>query len=203
MCVKFHLEQEYEELDEIAALAQRSPLAAKFAASGKKLLTSGDVGPSDVAPVVAPGKNGKQSVFPMEWGFRLNDGKLILNARTETAAEKQLFRDPWKQRRCAVPASWYYEWKKLPAPEGGKPSNERYRFLLPDRPVWLCGLYRIQDGLPAFTVLTREPSQRLKEIHDRMPLILPAEAAREWADPRVRPEDLLGYAVTETAFERY
>ena len=63
--------------------------------------------------------------------------------------------------------------------------------------TWLCGLYRIENNVPVFVVLTREPGQELARIHDRMPLILPPEAALEWILPQTRPEDLLQYALTD------
>ena len=63
--------------------------------------------------------------------------------------------------------------------------------------TWLCGLYRIENNVPVFVVLTREPGRELARIHDRMPLILPPEAALEWILPQTRPEDLLQYALTD------
>ncbi len=63
--------------------------------------------------------------------------------------------------------------------------------------TWLCGLYRIENNVPVFVILTREPGQELSRIHDRMPLILPPDAAMEWIRPQTRPEDLLKYSLTE------
>ena len=63
--------------------------------------------------------------------------------------------------------------------------------------TWLCGLYRIENNVPVFVVLTREPGRELSRIHDRMPLILPPDAALEWVRPQAKPEDLLKYSLTE------
>ena len=63
--------------------------------------------------------------------------------------------------------------------------------------TWLCGLYRIENKVPVFVILTREPGQELSRIHDRMPLILPPHAALEWIRPQTKPEDLLQYSLTE------
>lgn len=63
--------------------------------------------------------------------------------------------------------------------------------------TWLCGLYRIENNVPIFVILTREPGQELSRIHDRMPLILPPDAAMVWIRPQTRPEDLLKYSLTE------
>ena len=68
--------------------------------------------------------------------------------------------------------------------------------------TWLCGLYRIENGLPAFVILTKEPSPDVAHIHDRMPMILPKRAVREWINPAVKPEDLLPYAVSGMAAEK-
>ena len=63
-------------------------------------------------------------------------------------------------------------------------------------------LYRIEEGFPVFTVLTREPSAELRRIHDRMPLILPKEKIDAWVRPDTKPETLLTYALTDMIFEK-
>ena len=68
--------------------------------------------------------------------------------------------------------------------------------------TWLCGLYRIEDGLPHFVVLTREPGEEISFIHDRMPLIMPERLVDEWIRPDVKPEDLIGATLTEMIFEK-
>ena len=68
--------------------------------------------------------------------------------------------------------------------------------------TWLCGLYRIEEGLPVFVVLTREPGEEIRFIHDRMPLILPERYIADWIRPGTRPEDLLDKVLTDMAFER-
>ena len=68
--------------------------------------------------------------------------------------------------------------------------------------TWLCGLYRIEEGLPVFVVLTRAPGGEISFIHDRMPLILPEKCIDDWIRPDNRPEDLLGEALTEMVFEK-
>ena len=63
-------------------------------------------------------------------------------------------------------------------------------------------LYRIDEGFPVFVVLTREPGEEIRFIHDRMPLILPEKCIDDWINPYVNPEKLIGEALTEMAFER-
>ena len=66
--------------------------------------------------------------------------------------------------------------------------------------TWLCGLYRIENGLPVFVILTREPGPELSRIHDRMPLILPGEDAYEWIRPEADPQDFLSRSLTKMHF---
>ena len=63
--------------------------------------------------------------------------------------------------------------------------------------TWLCGLYRIENGLPVFVILTREPGEELSRIHDRMPLILPEEEAYEWIRPDADPQSFLSRSLTK------
>ena len=68
--------------------------------------------------------------------------------------------------------------------------------------TWLCGLYRMEDGFPAFTVLTRDPAGELCKIHDRMPLILPQDKIDAWIDPNTKPEELLQFSLTDMVVEK-
>ena len=140
----------------------------------------------------------------MKWGYTGYTGKgLLMNARSETAAEKPTFREDWARHRCIVPASWYFEWEHLPGKNGRKQTGDKYRIRPKDASMtWLCGLYRIENGLPVFVVLTREPGESIRFIHDRMPLIMPEDLTGEWIRPAARPEDLLPHALTDMRFER-
>ena len=121
-----------------------------------------------------------------------------------------MFREAWAKHRCVIPASWYYEWEH-PAPsaqtpaQGGPRPSSAVRYMIQPRGAsmtWLAGLYRIEEGFPVFAVLTREPSEALRRIHDRMPLILPEEYVGEWIRPDGDPAALLAYALTDMVAER-
>ena len=179
----------------------RSPLVKRWEKDGSGFVTEGEVRPADIVPVLAPDRSGKPAVYPMKWGF--TGRSLLLNARVETAAEKPTFRTAWRRNRCIVPAAWYFEWEHITGSDGRKRTGEKYRI----RPknvglTWLCGLYRIEEGRPVFVVLTREPGEGIRFIHDRMPLILPKERTGEWLRPESRPEDLLAGALTDMAWEK-
>ncbi|MBP0968536.1 MAG: SOS response-associated peptidase [Oscillospiraceae bacterium] len=203
MCVRFIMYSQPREQDDIFSDVIQSSLARRFLEAGSPVMTSGEIRPTNVVPVIAPDREGLRSVFPMRWGFRIPGRSLIVNARTETAAVKPTFRDPWRQHRCAIPASSYIEWEHLTTPEGKTRTGDRFSIHPADEPVtWLCGLYRIEDGLPVFTVLTRDPSESVSRIHDRMPLILPDKMIDDWIDPARRAEDMLEYAVTDLVLDR-
>ena len=197
MCCRYLLE-ESPELRPIIEEMNRSPLAGRLFPR-EALRSGGEVRPSDVAPVLAPDRSGRRTVFPMKWGFRAKT--LIVNARAETAAERPLFRESWQSRRCAVPSSCYFEWEHPASPDGRRRTGTKYRLQEKDAPLtWLCGLYRMEEGIPCFVVLTRAPGENIRFIHDRMPLILPESAVEEWIRPETPPEDLLSLARTDLIF---
>ena len=203
MCTRYYIEAETREIKEIIAQAKESLLYQRFIEIGKPVLTSGEIRPSNVVPVIAPNREGRRTVFPMRWGFQFPGRSPLVNARTETAAEKPTFREAWAKHRCIIPASWYYEWEHLVSNTGKKKAGTKYMIQPKNSNMtWLCGLYRMEDGFPAFTVLTRDPTGELCKIHDRMPLILPQEMVDAWIDPNTKPEELLPYALTDMVFEK-
>ena len=143
MCCRYFLEDD-PELMPIMEAVNRSPLAEKLFPR-QSVHTAGDVRPADVVPVVAPDRKGARAVFPMQWGFAGLQGKgLIINARCETAAVRPMFRESWTSRRCAVPASCYFEWEHLAAPGGKKKTGAKFRLETGAGLSWLCGLYRME-----------------------------------------------------------
>ena len=199
MCCRYWADQS-PELRAIVEEMNRSPLVERWQVT-TGIKTYGEIRPTDVVPVIAPNRSGKRAVFPMKWGY--SGRSLLMNARVETATEKPTFRDDWVRHRCIVPASWYFEWEHLTGRDGRKVTGDKYMIQPKDSSMtWLCGLYRIENGLPVFVVLTREPGEEIKFIHDRMPLIMPEELVNDWIRPDVRAESLLPYAVTDVMFEK-
>ena len=199
MCCRYWTD-ESPELRPIVEEMNRSPLMRKWQDKAK-VKSYGEIFPTDVVPVIAPNRSGLRSVYPMKWGY---SGKsLLMNARSETAAEKPTFRDDWARHRCIVPASWYFEWEHYPGSDGKKHTGDKYMIHPKDCAVtWLCGLYRSENGLPVFVILTREPGETLRFLHDRMPLIMPDELVTEWIRPDRKPEELLPGALTDMDFEK-
>ena len=187
--------------------AKESSLTMKLVTRlGRPLREAGDVRPTDIAPVIAPSsKKHSPAVFPMVWGFsNPRGGSPIVNCRTETAGSKQFWQDSWRQRRCIIPASYYFEWSSEYRTDGTK---QKYLLQPKDSNItFLAGLYRIEERnglqIPVFTVLTIEPGESIRFIHDRMPVILPVERVRDWIDPNADPEQIARAAITEIYFEK-
>ena len=203
MCTRFYVEADADEIRDIVSDVQSSQLSDKFNHAGYAVLTSGEIRPTNVVPVIAPGKNGMRAAFPMRWGFQIPGRSLVVNARVETAAEKPTFKEAWEKHRCIIPASWYFEWEHLIGNASQKKTGDKY-MIQPrgSTMTWLAGLYRIEDGLPVFTVLTKEPTEELRRIHDRMPLIFPKNLIDDWIRPDTKPEQILPYALNEMIAEK-
>lgn len=182
---------------------------------GKSLIMSGDLFPSDISPVLAPNKYGNMAVFPMAWGFTHKaTTKPLVNCRVETADSKPLWRDSWYRRRCVIPASWYYEWG-YPVYEDDSRSviehrnAKKVKYAIQTEGsniTYIAGLYRYEEHsgmqVPMFTVLTKESVGNVKDIHDRMPLILDKEDVKEWIRPNVDPAAVVEKALTNMVFEK-
>ncbi len=205
MCTRYALEKDLPELKTLADAVMLTALASRFLAThGRAIITDGEVRPTDIVPVIAPDAKGARSVFPMQWGFLAKDNKRSLfNARVETAAIKPTFKDAWRSQRCIVPASYYYEWQHFKSADGREKTGDRFAIQpAGDTVTWLCGLYRVENGYPVFVILTREPSTQISRIHDRMPLILPADKIDEWITPSSDPDKILPYALTDMIMEK-
>lgn len=159
------------------------------------VLKTGEIAPSDTAPVLANNRSLAVTPFAMKWGYTMSNGKLVFNARSETASEKPLFRDGMTQRRCLVPAAHYFEWEKR--------GREKIKYAIKPADVsvlYMAGIYRIENGIPVFSILTREPASSISFIHDRMPVILPRELTTDWLNPRFKAEEVLRSATLDISF---
>ena len=120
-------------------------------------------------------------------------GNRLINARAETAHQKPAFRAAFRRRRCLVPADGFYEWRRTGS--GKQPYFFRLR---DDRPFAFAGLWESWEGVDnsaveSCTLLTTEPNELMRPIHNRMPVILPAASYEPWLDPgEERPERLAG-----------
>ena len=212
MCTWFYAD--YKSLENYITIAQKSPLANEIMVTmSRSVAMTGDIRPTDVAAVIASGKSGNIGVFPMVWGFTNEaSSKPIINCRIETADQKNLWRESWHTRRCAIPASWYYEWGVLPTEEGYNSRQQRdikkTRFIIQPTGAeitFLAGLYRYEEHngkqIPMFSVITRESLEPVRSIHDRMPLMLKHEDVRDWVRPNTSPSGITERALTDVIME--
>ena len=199
MCCRYFIE-DTTEMQTIFSDMLRSSLVQKWNALSP-IKTCGEISPTDIVPVIASNRSRQRAVFPMKWGFT---GKtLLMNARVETAAVKPTFREAWKSHRCIVPASYYFEWEHLIDQNGRKKTGDKYAIQpQEDNTTWLCGLYRFEHNYPFFVILTREPGEQIRFIHDRMPLILPENLVNDWINPDADPAELVKAAVTDVIAEK-
>lgn len=135
------------------------------------------------------------------WAKEIGKGPLLFNARAETAAQKSSFRAAVKSKRCLVPMDGWYEWKKGPPDAKGKPTKVPF-FMSPrdGTRLFMAGLWSVwhdrsaPDSAPLLScsILTTDAVGELREVHDRMPLIMPFGNWDDWLDPdHPAPADLL------------
>jgi putative SOS response-associated peptidase YedK len=120
-------------------------------------------------------------------------GPGLINARSETVAEKPSFRNAFRKRRCLIVADGYYEWQKM----DGKAKKPWFIHLRSGTPCGFAGLHETwmsPEGQPVHscTIITTSANQAIAAIHDRMPAIIPAALYVAWLDPaNGRREELL------------
>lgn len=114
------------------------------------------------------------------WAKDLSYAGRMINARSETVAEKASYKAPYKYRRCLVPMSGFYEWQKV-----GKQKQPHYigmadGGLFAAAAIWET--WGSPDGseLQSVSVLTTEPNEFMKPLHNRMPVILEPADYNEW-----------------------
>ena len=131
---------------------------------------------------------GTRSLALLRWGLvprgtgYPSAGSPIIHARSETAAEKPLFRDSMRVRRCLVPADGFFEWTSTPS------GRQPYYFRRRDRGLFaFAALWNRRQGqadsVDSFAILTGKPNDLVARFHDRMPVILSSGAFDRWLDP--------------------
>lgn len=152
-----------------------------------------NIAPTQSAPVAFV-NDGAAVLKDLQWGFDGHAGP-VMNARTETAHEKRMFREAWQHGHCLVPADGFYEWKQMP--NGKQP----FRFVRRDRELfWFAGL-RNEDR---FTILTAPAQGCVRDLHDRTPVILRDDSLDFWLtnEPRT-PEEMIFRSISPDLLECY
>jgi putative SOS response-associated peptidase YedK len=148
-------------------------------------------------PVIVIANEGVKKVIQCRWGLipswakDPSIGHKMINARSETVAEKPSFREAFKKHRCLIPSDGFFEWRKE---KGGK--VPLFIHLKNGKPFGFAGLYSVWtspegDQLSTCTILTTTANKLLEPIHDRMPVIIPKEKREVWLDPAQHDRDIL------------
>jgi putative SOS response-associated peptidase YedK len=152
-----------------------------------------NIAPSQPVPVIRQNpKEPRRELSLMRWGLIPSWAKdasvagQMINARSETAATKPLFRDPLTNRRCLIPADGFYEWLRT-----GK-VKQPYCFEVNDGELFaFAGIWdhwrdTNNNIVETFSILTTSPNAVTSAVHDRMPVILDPDSYDIWLDPGMR-----------------
>ncbi|HJN13407.1 MAG TPA: SOS response-associated peptidase [Pirellulaceae bacterium] len=164
-----------------------------------------NIAPTQAVPAIRATESGRELAM-LRWGLipswskDAKMGNRLLNARSETAAEKPSFRSAFRRRRCLVVADGFYEWQKTGAARGGTTKQPYYIRMRDERPFAFAGLWETWRGpkgaelptpIQSCTILTTEPNELMQSLHDRMPVILSPDDYAMWLDPSFEQIDAL------------
>jgi putative SOS response-associated peptidase YedK len=157
-----------------------------------------NIAPTDPVLAIRRTAEGRREAGQLRWGLvpgrwaERRSGPPLINARAETLRTQPAFAESFRERRCLIPADGFYEWRH---DERGK------------TPVWIsrpdgdlfafAGLWAElprRDGsgtLHSCAIVTCEPNELIRPIHDRMPVVLAADLEAPWLDPELDQEQLL------------
>ncbi len=146
-----------------------------------------NIAPTQQVLTIVADRDGKRLWRALQWGlvpFWAKDpaiGNRMINARVETVREKPAYRQPFARRRCIVPASGFYEWRKDSA--GNK--TPWYISRADGLPLAMAGIWDRWDGAPerplfSFSILTTAANPFMRDLHDRMPVILEPNQLGHW-----------------------
>lgn len=154
----------------------------------KELKPSYNVAPTHVMPIIRPAGNGRELIMA-GWGlvpFWLKPEQLgkppysTINARDDRIQTAPTYREPFKKRRCLVPASGWYEWQKIDS----KTKKPHY-FQPVAKPFAFAGVWDVWNGdgkasITSFSVVTTSPAPSTAQYHDRMPVVLAESQFDDW-----------------------
>ncbi|MCE5343195.1 MAG: SOS response-associated peptidase [Eubacteriales bacterium] len=189
MCGRYYIDTEEENVKTRAILKElerrRLPVSEQ--------VHGGEIYPSQIAPIILTEEGLGVTVRPMKWGFpRVGGGGLVINSRSEKADVTPMFQRAVRERRCLIPASWFFEWRRV----DGRKTKDKFAFLLEEARrgelMYLAGVYGAflggyeGGGYDGFAILTREADEQMSLYHDRMPVILREESLKKaWLDSEV------------------
>jgi putative SOS response-associated peptidase YedK len=156
-----------------------------------------NMSPTQMAPTLRA-IDGNSGIDSMKWGLipdwspEFSTKLSTINAKSETVFESKLYRKAITQRRCIVPVSGFFEWKK---DVGGKRPFKihlRYSPIMPLAGIWTAWRAGSPDEGRSFSIMTTAANDFMATIHDRMPVILDEKYWEEWLDPEVQEPEQIG-----------
>jgi putative SOS response-associated peptidase YedK len=156
-----------------------------------------NIAPTDPVIAIRSREDGGREAGRLRWGlvpgrWAERSGPPLINARAETLQSQPAFAESFRERRCLIPADGFYEWRR---DESGKAPMWISR---PDRDLFaFAGIWTAlpaRDGsgdLHSCAIVTCDPNELLRPIHDRMPVVLPVDAEARWLEPDALEDDLL------------
>lgn len=179
MCGRFVVLDDGD-IEEISKIAREIDM--KYNSQNLSMKT-GEVFPTNNVAILAL-QNTTPTLSLMKWGFPKWDGKgVIINAKSETSAEKKMFSAALLDRRCIIPSTGFYEWMQ----DVRKPKT-KYKFNSPDSPMlYMAGVFtNFSSHEPneplteRFVILTRAANSDISDVHSRMPVILYKDEISRW-----------------------
>ncbi len=185
-----------------------------YLSAGPRLTPRYNVAPTQDVAVIRNDPRKRRQLSLVRWGLvpswakEISIGSRMINARSETVAEKPSFRAAFQRRRCLIPADGYYEWSH----EGSKKQPNRIR-MKDERPFAMAGLWERwknpADGvaIETCTILTINSNELTSKLHDRMPVILNQHDFDMWLDVEFEQREfleslLVPYPSDEMKFDR-
>lgn len=169
-----------------------SRLRTRFGGLGEtvELRRRFNVAPTDEVACVTTTREGEPRGELLRWGLVPHWAKdpglgaKMINARAETVAEKPAFRDAFARRRCLIIADGFYEWER----RGPKARHPFHITRTDAAPFAFAGLWATWHGpgdqrLRTCSIITTAANDTVRELHDRMPVILDEAAEAAWLDP--------------------
>ncbi|MFH0342280.1 MAG: SOS response-associated peptidase [Chromatiales bacterium] len=154
------------------------------------LVPSYNVAPSESVLVARNGEGGGRELALLHWGLIPYWSKgpktpySTINARAETVHTKPAFQHAIRRRRCLIGSDGYYEWKKL-----GRTRQPYFIRLKDAAPFAFAGLWehweRGEERIDSCSIIVTDAAETLRDIHDRMPVILSPEHYNTWMDPEL------------------
>lgn len=166
MCGRYTISIDEQEIrDIVKAITQQHPDAE---------VKTGEIYPTNPAPVLLAGQD---DIHPdvAVWGFpNFRSKGVIINARAETALDKKTFRESLLTRRCVIPSTGFFEWTK-------DTKKQKYLFRESGKSLlYMAGFYNDYGGERRYVILTTNANQSVRDIHNRMPVIVHRQEIAEW-----------------------